>query len=121
MTNIGSEKREHPLYVGLSDESLVVKVCPLPTLRGKDGPLSTWSTTSTIPIPSAKMTDENMGKLPVKPAPSVQQTKNRLQRFVEAGVPVTEPFITMIAGSLKRGASHSLHLISESKTIETEL
>jgi hypothetical protein len=47
------------------------------------------------------MTDECMDKLPVIPATSVQEIKNRLQPFVEAGVdrlivpyvPVTEPVI----------------------------
>jgi len=47
------------------------------------------------------MTDEYMGKLPVIPATSVQEIKNRLRRFVEAGVdrlivpyvPVKEPVI----------------------------
>jgi len=47
------------------------------------------------------MTDEYLGKLPVIPATSVQEIKNRLQPFAEAGVdwlivpdvPVTEPVI----------------------------
>ena len=47
------------------------------------------------------MTDESLGKLPVIPATSVQEIKNRLQPFVDAGVdrlivpyvPVTEPVI----------------------------
>ena len=47
------------------------------------------------------MIDETMDKLPVIPATSVQEIKNRLQPFVEAGVdrlivpyvPVTEPVI----------------------------
>lgn len=47
------------------------------------------------------MTDEYMGKLPVIPATSVQEIKNRLLPFAEAGVdwrtvpdvPVTEPVI----------------------------
>jgi len=45
------------------------------------------------------MIDEYMDKLPVIPATSVQEIKNRLQPFVEAGVdrlpyvPVTEPVI----------------------------
>ena len=47
------------------------------------------------------MTDEYLGKLLVIPATSVQEIKNRLQPFAEAGVdwlivpdvPVTEPVI----------------------------
>ena len=47
------------------------------------------------------MIDESMDKLPVIPATSVQEIKNRLQPFVDAGVdrlivphvPVTEPVI----------------------------
>ena len=47
------------------------------------------------------MIDDYMDKLSVIPATSVQETKNRLQPFVEAGVdrlivpyvPVTEPVI----------------------------
>ena len=47
------------------------------------------------------MTDEYLDKLPVIPATSVQEIKNRLQPFAEAGVdrlivpdvPVTEPVI----------------------------
>ena len=47
------------------------------------------------------MIDEYIDKLPVIPATSVQEIKNRLQPFVEAGVdrlivpyvPVTEPVI----------------------------
>lgn len=47
------------------------------------------------------MTDEYMGKLPVIPATSVQEIKNRLLPFAETGVdwlivpnvPVTEPVI----------------------------
>lgn len=50
---------------------------------------------------AAKMTDEYMDKLPVIPATSVEEIKDRLQPFVEAGVdrlivpyvPVTEPVI----------------------------
>ena len=50
---------------------------------------------------SAKMIDEFMDNLPVIPAPWVQEIKNRLQPFAEAGVdrlivpylPVTEPDI----------------------------
>ena len=50
----------------------------------------------------AKMIDEHMDYLPVIPATSVQEIKNRLQPFVEAGVDrlivpyvpvVTEPVI----------------------------
>ena len=52
-------------------------------------------------LPRAKMIDESMEKLPVIPAASVQEIRNRLQPFVEAGVdrlivpyvPVTEPVI----------------------------
>jgi hypothetical protein len=47
------------------------------------------------------MIDESMDKLPVIPAASVQEIRNRLQPFMEAGldrlivpyVPVTEPVI----------------------------
>ena len=47
------------------------------------------------------MIDEHLDKLPVTPATSIQEIKNRLQPFVEAGVdrlivpyvPVTEPVI----------------------------
>lgn len=50
---------------------------------------------------SAKITDAYMDKLPVIPATSVKEIKERLQPFVEAGVtrlivpyvPVTEPVI----------------------------
>lgn len=57
------------------------------------------------------MIDEYMDKLPVIPATSVQEIRNRLQPFVEANadplfvpyVPVTELVIDDAHSSLKRG------------------
>lgn len=71
-----------------------------------------------------KMTDEYMEMLPVIPATSVQEIEKRLRPFAEAGVDrliVLYVPSTMLTGSLKCGASYSLHLINESKTFETEL
>ena len=75
------------------------------------------------------MIDEYMDKLPVIPARSVQEIKNRLQPFVEASVdrlivpyvPVTE-LVSDDARSFveARGKSWSA-FIKESKTLETEL
>ena len=70
-----------------------------------------------------------MDKLLVIPATSVQEIKNRLQPFVEAGVgrlivpylPVTEPAVDDAHRFVAAWGKSSLHLINESKTFETEL
>ena len=72
------------------------------------------------------MTDEYMDKLPVIPATSVKEIKERLQPFVEAGVdrlivpyvPVTEPVIDDARRFVEAWGNYSLHLINESKTFE---
>ena len=75
------------------------------------------------------MIDESMDKLPVIPATSVQEIKNRLQPFVEAGVdrlivpyvPVTEPVIDDAHRFVEAWGKSWSALINESKTFETEL
>jgi hypothetical protein len=63
------------------------------------------------------MIDEYMDKLPVIPATSVQEIRNRLQPFVEASVdrlivpyvPVTELVIDDAHSFVEAWASHVLH------------
>ena len=63
------------------------------------------------------MIDESMDKLRVTPATSVEEIKNRLEPFVEAGVdrlivpyvPVTEPVIDDAHSFVEAWASHGLH------------
>ena len=75
------------------------------------------------------MIDEYMDKLPVIPATSVQEIRNRLQPFVEAGVDrlvvpcvsVTERVIDDGHRFVEAWGKSWSALINESKTFETEL
>lgn len=75
------------------------------------------------------MADEYMDKLPVTPRHRYRKSRTGLQPFMEAGVdrrivpdvPVTEPLIGDARRLVEAWASHSRHLINESKTFGTEL